>query len=119
MISSIKLAYYAHPIMWYGTAEEAQDIATIETMGFECVNPSDAEYQESNGRDMGRWVALAISCDVCFFRSCADGQITAGVFRELTACLDAGIPVVELPSGAEDRKLSVDETRARVKAGDL
>jgi len=35
--------YYAHPLNIYNTAQEKRNIATLESLGFEVVNPNCAE----------------------------------------------------------------------------
>lgn len=115
-------AYYAHCQAIYGTPQEARDLATIEALGLSVVNPSSAEvkalldkWKQANGNVMDFFVKLCGECDLCVFRALPDGSIPAGVAKEIASFVDAGKPVIELPSGILRRVITVDETREYLK----
>lgn len=104
--------YYAHPISYYKTELEDQDVQTLERLGFFVINPADYDYDG----DMSKYLNLVRSCRAVYFRPLHDGKITSGVAMEIDAAITAGIPVVELFTQAafKSRVLSRNETRARM-----
>lgn len=104
--------YYAHPITLYGTPAETRDIATLEALGFEVVNPNtpelDAAYKE---RGMEVFTPVVESCDALAFRSFPDGSIPAGVAQEIKVIHALNRPVIELPHMIGNRILSLENTR--------
>ena len=76
--------YYAHCMAIYGTPQEARDIATLEALGFEVVNPSDKKYEKSwKKQGMALAEDFARDCDAIAFRSIPGGRIPAGVGKEI------------------------------------
>lgn len=117
----MKRAYYAHRLQSYHTDEEARDIALIESLGFECVNPSAPEHSRTKRgeRTMEEFCQLAASCDLLIFRAFPEGRISSGVHKELAAMRKAGKPILELPSYPQfrHRALTREQTRARMRDG--
>lgn len=125
--------YFAHCIALYGTPQAARDIATLEALGFEVVNPADKEDQVQKVRkEVQGFNATAIGeklneshevmerifkplatfkTDALAFRSLPDGRIPAGVAKEVAWARTYGNPIFELPSNVLGRIISVDETR--------
>lgn len=104
--------YYAHSVHLYGTKQEARDIALLELLGFEVVNPSDQIHQTMYPKEgMDYFVRLAKSCDICAFRAYPDGSIPAGVHKEIMAGVDSEMPILEIPWGLKRRGLDVETTR--------
>lgn len=103
-------AYYARPINLYNTPQDLRDIETIKALGFECVNPNKAEFEAAyKERGMEVYDAIVKECDALVFRACPDGQITAGVAKEIEYA--AGKILLELPCGISRRTMSVEATR--------
>ena len=106
-------AYYARPINLYGTPQDARDIKTLETLGFEVVNPDKEELQKLYAKvGMNVYLDVVNYCDLVAFRSFPDGKISAGVAKEVEQALTTGKPVLELPTITEQRVLSVNDTRS-------
>jgi len=112
--------YYAHSMALYNTAQERRDVETLETMGFEVVNPNSQivtegieqfkkEYPMANY--MNYFDVLMNSCDAIAFRGNPDGKIGAGVWYEIKHMLISNKPVMELPTIMTTRELSVEDTR--------
>jgi hypothetical protein len=107
-----KTCYYAHSLHLYETAQEARDILTIEQLGFKVVNPNAPEHQKPYEKEgMDYFVDLANSCDVLAFRAHPNGEIPAGVHKEVINFIKTQRPVFELPWGINRRGMSVDDTR--------
>lgn len=97
---------------YYGTTLEQLDIELLELMGFEVINPNHPHCKNFSMDDFVRWAA---SCDVLCFRAfLQDGKIGVGVVKEIDGAVKAGKPIFELPTINKERKLSRDETRARM-----
>jgi hypothetical protein len=109
----MKKAYYARPLSLYGSPQEKRDRQTILMLGFETIEINKPEIQAAaKERGMEPFKVLVEQGDALFFRGFVDGSIGAGVGQEIQWALDAGLPVVELPSRIKRRTLSVDDTRA-------
>jgi hypothetical protein len=95
----------------YGTKQEKRDIALIESMGFEVLNPNGPEHDEGyKAAGMAYFEKLVrTKTHLLFFRAFPDGSIPAGVAKEIET-MDFG-PVIELPSAIKRRTLTVDQTR--------
>jgi hypothetical protein len=119
-------AYYAHCMALYNTAQERRDLQTIKELGWEVLNPNTPEHQA--GCDAARlakpanpsaamdyFQPLVEGCDIVVFRALPDGAIPAGVGKELQWARDAGLFILELPSGLLRRKLTVDQTREYIR----
>lgn len=109
--------YYAHPITSYGTQEEKDDIQALENLGFEVLNPNNAKYEyayKKQGVDV--FLDLVDQCDFLIFRAFEDERSTipAGIWKEISRADEKGKLVFELPGAIGDRKLSAEETRAKL-----
>ena len=104
--------YYAHSISIYNTSQEKRDIKSLESLGFDVVNPNKEIHQENyRSKGMDYFVELVNSCDAIAFRAHPNGDIPAGIYKEI----QADKPIIELPSSINGRKLTVDETREYLK----
>lgn len=104
--------YYAHSVSLYGKPQEERDVAMLQAMGFEVVNPNSPEhaagYKQSG---MDYFTGVLEQCDAIAFRAHADGSIPAGVIFEISVMRHQLRPVIELPSAIGRRALTVDQTR--------
>jgi hypothetical protein len=133
--------YYAHCIAIYHTPQEHRDIELIESVfpGATVINPSSraiADECEAVRRDVASFnqyrlagppqdpshevmervfQPLAKTCDVLVFRALPDGMIPAGVYKEITWAVEAGVPILELPSATSRREMSTTQTRQYLK----
>lgn len=141
--------YYAHPMSWYNTNDEALDVAALAKHGT-VVNPNnlDFEYEvqlaKRNKQPVMQIFADYINnyADVVAIRTFEDYKLGAGVARELLEALIWGKSVWQLrtigPTGERvvDKNpqlfggfgsadiefadvLTVAETRARIEKGQL
>lgn len=115
----MKKIYYAHPVTHYGTVQESDDIKTLEAMGFEVVNPNQAGIEAAYKlHGFGVFLAMIDNCDALAYRPFMDGSIGAGVAKEIDyAALDKDLPVFELKP-VFNRRLTVEQTRERIKRGE-
>jgi len=118
----MKTVYYAHCMSLYDTHQETRDLTLLAQLGFKVVNPNTQEitlavrgYADAG---MGKRRAmeevfrpLVETTDVFAFRALPDGAISSGVFREWEWAVEAGKPIIELPSSVERRALSLELTR--------
>ena len=126
-MSKLKV-YYAHCMAIYNTKQEARDIALLEALGFEVVNPNskeiDAAYEKrkadiaaaktagTDPMELFRPFAQGEgACDLIAFRGMTDGAIPSGVAKEIEMFKEVKKPVIELPSCITRRCLTVQETR--------
>jgi hypothetical protein len=126
-MSKLKV-YYAHCIAIYNTKQEARDIALLESLGFEVINPNskelDTAYEKRKAEIAATKAAGADpmelfrpfaqgdgSCDLIAFRGMTDGAIPAGVAKEIEMFKEVKKPVIELPSCVTRRSFTVQETR--------
>lgn len=106
------VVYYAHPLSLYNTPQEDRDVATLQTLGFEVLNPNATVHEAGyKAQGMDYFKAIISRCQVLAFRAFADGSIPAGIVKEIAFARDLGLPVIELPSAMMRRALSVDATR--------
>ncbi len=105
--------YFARPISQYGTFQDNRDIALLEKMKFEVINPAKTtEVKEDyKKRGMPAYTDLVATADALAFRSFVDLKIGAGVCAEIQKAQEMGLPVFELPTITAQRELSVEETR--------
>jgi hypothetical protein len=124
-------AYYAHCVALYGTRQEERDLATLAALGLEVLNPNTPETQarcdevraEANAAGVGdpgaavmeTFREMVLGCDALAFRALPDGSIPAGVGLELSWAIEAGKPVIELPSCVTRRTISVQATREYIR----
>lgn len=112
-----KKIYYAHNMLQYGSNIEAQDIKTLEEMGFEVVNPNHPDNEQAYkqkkiefpGTEFSIFTDMVRNCDCIAFRSLM-GKISAGVGKEITYAKELGMPIIEMPTITTDRFLTVSET---------
>ena len=108
----------------YGTEQEAQDIQTLEALGFEVLNPSEKHHceiadsirkSEGSSEVMEYFYDRVRSCDAFAFRALPDGSMPAGVGGELNVATEQKMPIIELPE--KDRTiLSIEATRRHIRA---
>lgn len=109
------IVYYAHCIAIYGTAQEREDIRTLQGMGMSVLNPSDSKYDSHWKSDgMGYADILINRVDVLAFRRLPNGKIPAGVGYEIRKAKELGMPIVELPFIDYKDIISREETRAYI-----
>ena len=112
-------SYYARPITHYGTQIDNETINTLKKMGMHVVDPNQEIYLRAYKRiGMDAFLDVVSKCDLLFFKSFSNGNVTAGVQKEIQKAIDLGIPVFEVnPFIDTKRKLSVDDTRKAIKSG--
>lgn len=112
--------YYAHPMSLYGSKIEQSDLKTLESLGYEIINPSDPKiveecnnYKEKHGNDniMNYFSDLVIKSDCLVFRSFPDGKIPSGIVAEIKTAIDNNKPVFELPCSLSSRFLNREQTK--------
>lgn len=110
--------YYAHCMSIYKTPQENRDMAALKTMfpNDKIYNPSEDVFAEQGYqlKGMEYFTELVSNCDVLVFRALPDGQIPAGVAKEIDAAVDNNLVIIELPSFYR-RRLDVADTRAYLK----
>lgn len=116
--------YYAHFMGIYNTPQEARDIATLESLGLEVINPNTAEIQwevddfkKGKFRDDYTMLFDVIfftrirDCEVFAFRALPDGRIPGGVAKELKEAQDNNKIIIELPCSTISISMDGEETR--------
>ena len=106
--------FYAHPIAYYDSDIERNDINLLQRMGFKVLSP----HGEDNGamyRELGMKYSLVLlsKCDMVAFRAYEDQVVGAGVQQELEWATQLGMPIIELPSLVTRKSLGIIETRER------
>lgn len=101
--------YYARCMAIYNTEEERQDVADLEQLGFEVVNPNSTKYGGS--RDMSYYLTIVRGCDALAFKRLPNGSITSGVWKEVMEARRCGKVVIELPYLHNAKVLSHEDTR--------
>lgn len=127
--------YYAHPMSWYDTFAETEDVVALEEAGHEVLNPNDQFYsdqvtklrKQGKGHMVMEPFMLAVkSCDAVAYRPFKDGRVGAGVAKEVLEGLALGLPIICLPFTQPDEGgishlfeledvLTIEETRARIR----
>lgn len=118
----MKKVYYAHSMHLYNTPQEKRDIELLEKLGFEVLNPNNRnsiiEYEEwlkkNKISDLGKmeWFEYLVNdCDCVAYRSYVDLKIPSGVLFEVEYAMKINLPVFELPTITESRRMSIKETR--------
>jgi len=107
--------YYAHPRGTYNTVLEAQDIATLEALGFEVLNPNEPQHQancQEYADVMVYFEELVGMSDALAFRAFeVDNKIGAGCVREIAFAKMLGRPIIEMPNIKPYRNLTIEQTR--------
>lgn len=139
-----KRVYYAHPMSWYDTPEEYEDVKAIAVMlDAKVINPNTPAFETrvSKARTSGYPVmqifadTIRNDIDALCFRRFKDGKLGAGVAREIFEAKIWGVEVWEImdgynghpfaatPYGLDDEflydTLTVEETKRRVAARQL
>ena len=114
----------------YDTPQESRDIALLESLGFEVVNPNDSMIKAEVERIKFHAIDQKLSkdevsekimkfffksiipkCDVLAYRAFVDQKIGAGVWGEINCAQQLKLPVIELPTLTVGRVLDIKETR--------
>ena len=130
---SRKRCYFAHPMSIYNTEYEKEIIDSLSEK-FDVLNPSDKKYQEDikkyreiyKTNYMKYFDDLVLECDVVAYLPFTDYKIGAGVYYEALKMFEKGGEVYEIDYETyeiskvdidyiERNKLSIDETRERIK----
>ena len=107
--------YYAHCMAIYNTKIEERDIASLNNLGFDVLNPNQEIHQEKCQEfenPMDYFLNLVNICDALAFRSLPTGKIPAGIYKEIMEAQRLGIPIIELPVNPILREMTVEQTRA-------
>ena len=120
-----KKVYYAHSVGSYDSVQESRDIALLESLGFEVINPNrpevqiefnsykeDHSYNDAFYKVFGKMV---IECDLIAIRAQYGGLIGAGVVKEIEYAEAAGLTVIAMPTAIYKRVATPEQTRAYVK----
>lgn len=117
------VCYFAHPITDYGTPRQSDALSAIKANGWTVENPDAPEHAEAyKSHGMHYFIELVGKCDCLCFMRFPDGEIGAGVAKEITAAFDAGKLVFEFIAShvplqavhAMPTALSVEDTRALI-----
>ena len=131
--------YYAHPMSWYDTFAETEDVVALEEAGHEVLNPNQQRYsdevQRLRSKGLGHMVMEPFmravkECEAVAYRPFKDGRVGAGVAKEVLEAVALGYPVICLPFTQPDEGgishlfeledvLTIEETRERIRAGAL
>ena len=135
-VMAVKI-YFAHPINTYGTFIEYACLSLLRSLfpDAEIVNPSDEKHKQMvkalkaadpEANVMSYFLELVNGCDAVAILPFSDGMIGAGAYDEAVVGKEAGgsVWIISLDplsiSRARDRdlhsgrKLSIEDTRARV-----
>ena len=112
--------YYAHPINYYNTTVEKNDIETLEKLGFEVFNTNQKWIEQgyiNSGRDMNFFKTLIEDCHCLAVRPNHKNDITSGVAFEINYAYEIGIPVFVLTDHTTLKKkfLSYEATKKYIK----
>lgn len=119
-----KKVYYAHSVGSYDSVQEVRDVALLESLGFEVINPNNpnTQIEFNDNKDKGYEEAFDLvfgqmvrDCDLIAIRAQYDGLIGAGVAKEIEYAEAAGKPVIELPTAIYKRVATPEQTRAYLK----
>jgi len=128
----MKKVYFGHPVNIYGTTAEQLLINAIQKgfPGWHIENPNQPQHGEGYQRfkvEKGNGMLYFFEevlpqMDAGVFLPFDDGMFGAGVYKEAQFLIDARKPVYEIDQDGglsnlvlnETRKLSIEETRARV-----
>lgn len=119
-----KKVYYAHSVGSYDSVQETRDVALLESLGFEVINPNNpnTQIEFNDNKDKGYEEAFDLvfgkmvrDCDLIAIRAQYDGLIGAGVAKEIEYAEAAGKPVIELPTAIYKRVATPAQTKAYLK----
>lgn len=113
--------YYAHFMGIYNTPQEERDVATLQDLDLQVINPNRKDisdrfkealkvlpYKDAFEQVFG---GLVEDCEVFAFKALPDGRIPGGVAWELRIAKLEGKTIIELPSGMHARSMGKDDTR--------
>lgn len=94
----ISIIYYAHPIETYGSEQESEDVAYIETFFYNALvfNPNRVSVQYS--KDPMRMCLDLVkdeSITMLVYRENAQGKVTQGIDREIRVAKALGKPILK------------------------
>lgn len=100
--------YYAHPMSWYDTDREKDDIAAIAEFGpgITVINPNTAPFHgavtqaKADGRTgqqiMDIFLKAVIDADALAYRTFDDGYLSSGVAHEVFVAYLYGRPIYQI-----------------------
>jgi hypothetical protein len=109
--------YYAHCMALYDTPQEYRDLETLAALGFDVVNPNspwiEAEMAKLKPDARMFWFErFADECDAIVFRGLpSSDKIPSGVAMEINWFHRRQKPVIELPSLAGTRVMTLKDTQ--------
>jgi hypothetical protein len=104
--------YYAHCKAIYYSPQEVRDIKTLQSLGFEVINPSDGIWDKPwKEKGMEFKYEIVGMAQALAFRALPDGSIPAGVYAEIMVAKDMDMPIFELPSSILRRGIDLEQTR--------
>lgn len=115
--------YFAHPVTDYGgSTRQVESIDRLVAAGWSVVNPDHADHQ-AGYRDHGmqHFLDAVGTCDALAFLRFPNGDVGAGVGKEIEEALRLGLPVYDVADGmrpitARPAVLTVDDTRALIRS---
>lgn len=121
----MKKVYYAHFMGIYNTPQEKRDIATLEALGFEVVNPNTPEIQKECQEKLSVvqsskeyqqvfdsiFNPLIDQCEVFAFKPLPDCRIPGGIWKEIQRAQKEDKIIIELPTGLFARAMGREDTR--------
>jgi hypothetical protein len=113
----MKTVYYAHCMDIYDEPQETEDLVLLSDLGFRVFNPNNGLTQvhvslaKEKGLDVMEEVFLTAvqNCDLLAFRAQPDGRLAPGVAKEIMYAADAGMPIVQVPTGMKMEVIPVRE----------
>lgn len=103
---AVQTIYYAHPMSWYGTAGEKDDIAALQAEGFKVVNPNAAHFERlvniariNDQPIMDIFRATIQHVDALAFRSFNNDVVSSGVATEIMEAWLWDKPILRLVGG--------------------
>lgn len=133
----MKIVYYAHPMSWYNTRGEREDISALTEPSTLVINPNSQLFQKEVDRlkanNEGHHVMEVFTdyiidkADIVAFRSFADGHVGSGVALEVFTAFIHGKEIWQVSDDGVDKNpslnwsklLTVSETKRRVRKGEL
>jgi hypothetical protein len=115
--------YFAHPVTDYGgSTRQIESIDRLVAAGWSVVNPDHPDHQ-AGYRDHGmqHFLDAVGTCDALAFLRFPNGDVGAGVGKEIEEALRLGLPVYDVADGmrpitARPAVLTVDDTRALIRS---
>lgn len=110
-VADVKSVYYSHAKIIKNSKQEKEDIALLESFGFEVDNPHHPRYDEfweTEGMEFSK--TLIEANEFFVFRCLPTGKISIGVAKEIKIAQSLGKPILELPYTLSERMLTLEET---------